>query len=196
MKKVIICLLMAVLLLTGCSSEPEAREPYTVTQDGFTLTIDPQRRTITHGETLYTYTASETNVSIYYPNGAVYSQHYYLQEDSVATLISGGWSSGDLDQIQEAEQLYLDGDTLVYAVADERPEPEDGSSIGVILAAIGMIGGGMLTIINAEKIAYWRVARWVKDAEPSDSAIYASVIGGIVLIGFGLVLLLLCLLAS
>ncbi len=194
MKKVIIILLTAVLLLTGCSSEPEVREPYTVNQDGVSLTIDPQRRAISHGETLYTYTASENCVSIYYPNGAVYSQRYSDQSGNMIIMMSGGWTSGSAEQILEAEQLYLDGDTLIDAAAREKPEPPKDIPFGLILMALVLIGGGVLTIIYAEQFAYWRAARWIKDAEPSDYAIYANTIGGAVMVGVGLIMLLIALL--
>ena len=192
MKRAILALLMAVLLLAGCSSEPQVRESYTVIMDGVSLTVDPESKTITDGKDTYHFDADEDQISITYPNGAVYTKTYHRSDDDIGDTVSGGWSGEDTLLMMGSGNPYLDGDTLADAVSEEMPEMKEPFPVGLFLISLLVAAYGVWCIAAPETVVHYQLTRWIRGAEPSDAAIGVTTGCGILLVVGGLVLVLIC----
>lgn len=172
--RILILLLLAALLLCGCARKQSV---YTVdvSHNGVDMvfTVDTENGTITDGQHTYSYEVSGSTTTITYPNGASY---YETKNGSVSNM---GWSN-DYDS-----KTYIDGDTLMAVLSKDTPKANlDHLLLGLVLIALGAFN--VFLPHAACYIAYgWRF----KDAEPSDAALVASRVGGVVVAIIGLIVL-------
>lgn len=157
----------ALLALCACG----ASEPYAVTRDGITYTVDEERGTISDGTDTYAFVWSGDEVTLTYPDGSTYWMHF--SNTSGAGVSYGGWSDG------YAPGRYADGDDLADILNGQRPDPDRGSRI---LIALVLLALGIFSIVSPETA--WMLGHgWrYRDAEPSDMALTANRIGGVVCI--------------
>lgn len=171
--RVLLPLLVLALLLSGCAEK--AQNPYSYTQGGNTVTVDPENGTITQGENVYTYTVEEgrnyTSYEIRYPNGGTY---YWT-----TTEVSG--VGGGNEAYDESE--YLPGHLLVNAL--ERPAPRQRH--GNFVVGLMLIGLGAVGFFLPELPFYLRYGWAVENAVPSDAYITWSKIGGVLSAVLGLI---------
>ena len=154
-------LLIAALLLMGCSSE----EVYTVKHESYMLTVDTVNGTIFDGVDTYSYTGSGDDITITYPNGATYCQ---------------GETTGEYDP-----QRYIPGKTLLAVLPSDAEEAdvETGNPlIGSVLIAIGVFN------FLLPKASWYISTGWRNQgAEPSETTLKASRSVGIIAIVAGIV---------
>lgn len=168
MKKwLLFCLTALCLFLFAACSQPVE---YSAQINGRDYLLDTDSQTISDGVNIFSYTASGTKdrytVVISYPDGTSY---VWEQSDGSG---SGGWRAG----LEDEYQYDVDGSTLCDLVAMTLPDPPnyDRIIIAVILAGIGLFN------IVRPRTAWFLDSGWkYKDAEPSDMALSAHVIGGI-----------------
>ena len=163
--RVMLLLLILALILSACGGEEAAQpqEPYTCSAGGYTVTVDPINRTITHKEDVYTYTIStsndKTDYTIRYPNGGVY---HWTQEEYTGY---GGWN-GYYD-----EAGYISGDYLLSVLRDlpeskrqeHHADAPQGLIYGIALLLIGVL------CVGVPELSFYANYGWaIKDAEPSE----------------------------
>lgn len=177
MKKVMAIFLgvLFLLMLCGCSG---SNKVYTYETNRYSLEVNQKEQTISDGVHTYEYTfsgnKSQYRIDITYPNGATY---YWNQSDMTG---SGGWSD-DYNGIR-----YVDGEILCRAIVERAPEPASG---GKIVAALLVIGGGAFYALAPEVAWHWNIGWRFRDAEPSDMALRANRIVGVVVLILGLIVL-------
>lgn len=174
--RVILLLLLAALLLFGCT---QAQSVYTVDANyngiDIAFTVDTENGTITDGEYVYTYdwdgNDSDYNVTITYPNGAVY---YESMSGGVGNM---GWN-GDYDP-----DAYIDADTLIAVLSENAPKERSGNPLlSLLLIALGAF------YTFCPYAAWYLTHGWrFKDAEPSDAALVIARISGVAVTLFGLI---------
>ena len=171
MKRIFAIFLLTALLLLGCAPEETV---YTVTlnRNGIDdiFTVDTENSTVSDGQYTYTYTINGNSTTISYPNGA----RYYWTQDGM--FGSGGWDNN------YDPNTYADGDMLIDAINETKPETVDGHIFaGLSLAALG-------AFYTFAPHAAWYLSRgWMyKNAEPSDAALIVARISGVILMILGL----------
>ena len=157
------------ILLCACSREEPG--PKTVIYNGTTYTIDEDAMTIFDGKNTYGYEVqgrgSSVNYHIYYPNGSTY---YWTWSGNVG---HGGWSD-DYD-----ESRYVDGRTLMNVLETEMPRESEPKNVPVIIVLL-LVG---VFNVAAPQTAWYLSDGWrYKNAEPSDTALDMTRLGGIVAI--------------
>ena len=167
-------LVLAVLLaLGGCAEEG----PVTVEKNGMTFTVDTENRTVSYGGDTYTYSqtarGSSLDITIYYPNGATYSD-----TTSTQGAVTSGYSSWSDDY---DPGRYLPGSTLVSVVTTASKTSATYSvDWGRLLLGVICVAGGILDVVFP---CFWwqlRYGLFVQDAEPTEFAISMSRIGGVI----------------
>lgn len=171
MKRIFAIFLLAALLLLGCAPE-ETVHTVTLNRNGidYAFTVDTENRTISDGQYTYTYTVNGDHTTISYPNGA----RYYWTQDGM--FGSGGWDNN------YDPNTYADGDMLIDAINETKPETVDGHIFaGLSLAALG-------AFYTFAPHAAWYLSRgWMyKNTEPSDAALIVARISGVILMILGL----------
>ena len=181
MKKVVIFLLLAALLLTGCA--------------GKKYTVNAEDGTISDGKYTYQYkdesTAQSRTIRIVYPNGGIYRWEQDIGEHQ---SYSGGRGNELYDPVE-----YARGEDLVDAILEPKQPPEDPYAFSVnwpfVLMGIAMIGLGIWQAASPHLQWHWRFGRWYKNSEPSDEGIgwimasgYIDMIIGIIMILLGIFL--------
>ena len=176
--RVFLPLLFLALVLSGCGSA--AREPYeyTFSRDNQvkTIRINPETQTILDGTNVYTYQVEASNVCttyvIDYPNGAIY--HWMSPENGSG---AGGWSD-DYDP-----ERYIPGNILVHALEQNHPRAKIGNiGMGILLVLLGAVN-----FFLPELPFYLRYGWAVRDAEPSDTYLTLTRIGGVILVLVGFI---------
>ena len=119
-----VLLLVLVLVLSGCGGS----KPYEAATNWGVVTIDPEAKTITRGNDVYTYEISisrtVTTTTLSYPNGAT----YYLSSYGINS--NSGWSD-DYD-----ENRYIPGDVLISLLEREYPQEKKGTPfLGLVCVA-------------------------------------------------------------
>ena len=170
----LLCLLTLLLCLSACSSG-EGGNPNVFEENGYT--VDLENQTITHGEDVYTFTVSgggsSSSIRITYPNGATYFWEWSGNGGH------GGWSD-DYDPVR-----YADGDFLLDLI-NFRPEPEP-SGISPLLLIL-LLAVGVFNLVSPRTAWYLSYGWRFKNAEPSDTALVLSRVGGVIAIVLALVL--------
>lgn len=150
---------------------------------GQDVTIDRAEQTITAGEDVYRYSASDTQVSITYPNGYVYSETSY--GDGTA---SASWRTPvNAPGILGAQDIgYLDEDKLVALIRGPSYGFGGGVLPGLLLMGIGILN------LAAPKFGWTLSYGWrYKNAEPSDAALILRRVTGALTLVIGIVVLFL-----
>lgn len=172
MKRILLLLCLAALLLTGCGSR---ETEFSVEKRGVTYTVNTENGTISGGGYNCRYTLSEDkeSVTIRFPNGN--TQTKYKDQGS---LLVGGSSTNDFALMKAAEDM-----------ADILVDTDDGPYWRGILIAILGIGMGLGMILKPD--AFWKFKfRWqLAYGEPSDAALWSIRISGIVLLLVSVILL-------
>lgn len=177
MKKLLFFLLniLVILSLCACSSSPTA---YTVEKDGTSYEVNTENSTISDGTHTYRYSfsgnSSDYNVKITYPD----SSSYWFQMSGSTGY--GGWSEN------YDEKRYVDGDTLRDVILEKAPRE---STPGKFLAALILIGVGILNIASPHTAWYLEYGWRYKNAEPSDLALSLGRLSGFVAIIIAVVLM-------
>ena len=155
MKKIVILLLLAALLLTACQSQPR------------TITIDRDAGTLSDGTYTYEYTEEKYDnyhsITIYYPDGC----RYYWTDMGTEVIEQGEY---DGYTYASAQQLL---DTIQGTVIIGQPEQSANVSdrVYLILLAVVLVGLGLWETARPEQSWYLAHGWKYKDAEPSDVAI-------------------------
>lgn len=175
MKRGIILLLLAALLLCGCQKKQKE------------ITVDSEAKTVSDGKYTYTYKDVTTEkaigtfrrITIYYPNGATYYRTHIESNGSVTC--QPGEYTGPYDK-----GTYTDGETLINAIAPViaqgnsggiviQPEPEKKTdptdSFMTFFCGLALLGIGCWPAFAPESVWFGRFGWAYKDAEPSDRAI-------------------------
>lgn len=169
--KTIALLLALCALLTLCACGSVGTQPYTVTREGKTYTVDDERSTISDGTYTYAFAWSGDQVTITYPDGSTYWWEFTKSGGVGASW--GGWSD------DYGPGSYADGYDLAGLLAEERPDPNRGS---YLLPALLLLGVGIFNILSP-KTAWMLSHGWrYKDAEPSDMALLTNRLGGVLCI--------------
>ncbi len=179
MKK--LCVLLLVLLLAvslaACAAEDLA--VYTVTKDGVSYTVDREKNTISDGNFTYGFTfegsADAYRATVTYPNGS----SYWWKRDGFSG--SGGWSN------DYREDAYVSGEVLVEVLEEKAPKAK--KPAGNAFAAILFLAFGVFFIIKPRTVTYIQTFLWVKDAEPSEFAIFMCRIAGVLLVIVGIAII-------
>ena len=188
MKKVVLLVVCMLLLLSSCAhSEP--KEPYTVDRGLSILEIDPVTKTITDKYKTYQYTyqyniSKNTDgftVTVIYPDGSTY--YVTQKEDDSGTHYIPGHSEN------YNSKRYISGHILIQALKDEFPISPvliprftGDPVLGFLLIGLGILGAFW------PRITWWLTIGWlIKDAKPSNFALIAYRIIGVLLILFGII---------
>lgn len=179
MKKLLLLLVSVILLLSLCACS-EANEPYTVKEGWRTLEINPGAGTITHKENVFHYDisgdANRYTLTITYPDGSTYYESY-RENSSGTTSVTAGWSDN------YSEYRYVPGEALCDALEDELPTP---LFTGNPFAGVLFIGLGILYMAKP-RVTWWLEIGWLlKGAEPSDFALIAHRIVGVLIVLAGI----------
>lgn len=171
----VLVLALSALLLSGCGGS----KPYEAATNWGVVTIDPEAKTITRGNDVYTYEISisrtVTTTTLSYPNGAT----YYLSSYGINS--NSGWSD-DYD-----ENRYIPGDVLISLLEREYPQEKKGTPfLGLVCVALGIWG-----IAKPESLWYLGYGWRYRNAEPSDAALVMERLSGGLGIVVGLLLIFL-----
>lgn len=158
-------LLLAVcLLLALCACGGAGTQPYTVTREGKTYTVDDEQSTISDGTYTYAFAWVGDQVTLTYPDGSTYWREYD----------SSGWHGGWSDDYDPGS--YADGAVLLDILNGQHSDPDSGSHL---LLALLLLAVGIFNILSP-KTAWMLSHGWrYKDAEPSDMALLANRLGGV-----------------
>ena len=172
MKRLIALLLLAAVLLSACSDNA-IREPYTEEINGVAYHVDPVKRVVTANGYEFTYTLSDEQTSVEYPNGAVFSENRHGYGDSASTLISQGWINADADLISADGGDYANCYDLISVIPEpEEAIPEDpyAFKFDLVLFIMGAVAlpVGIYAVRRPEEVWYFRFWWHFKSAEPSD----------------------------
>lgn len=173
--------LMSLAMLTACGSE-KVTQPYDVTYNGKTYTVDQVQQTITvDGEVCHYEIESRgsiVNFHVTYPDGSI----YWWQEDQYGGM--GGWNYG------YDPERYVSGETL-WEVLELDHSVERSASGKYVAPGLLLI---LLGVVNAAfPRAMWYLSYgWrFKNAEPSDAALLVGRAGGAVVAVAGVICLFL-----
>lgn len=172
-KRIFLLLLVLVLFLTACGTEPVK----TVEYRGMAFTLDTENGIITQEGNVYRYEiapgSSGTAYTITYPDGASYTMTWS------GAIGTGGGAGGYFDADR------LDGDILIDLLRENQPEKKEPAQYLLCLLVVGV---GVLHVAAPYAVWYLRRGWHYRDAEPSALSLAATRIGGIVLIIFGAIL--------
>ena len=203
-KTAIVLLIVMLLMLTACQREPKGTAwQHIVKDDEMTgLTIDFDNKTITASKNMvtiivddsyeyigdnlteekdvYHYTYENGNITITYPNGATY------WESATSTGTVSGWD-GDYDT-----DRYIDGGILAMQLTQAYGNSDKNwdDVVLVWLACIGIAAVGCWMAIAPEAVIELRYGLWFRHVEPTDFAIGATRVSGIVAIAAAVILAL------
>lgn len=162
MKKFTVLLIVIVLLLTGCQSEP------------VTITLDRENNTLSDGTYTYSYVEQEIGsthtITITYPDGGRYEW---------TEMIEGTYADATYDA-----SLYADGEQMVnmilgnVIIGEPQQTRREVSAEGIVVAIL-LLCLGLWETACPEQAAYAGHGWMFKDAEPSDLAIGLHRAGGI-----------------
>lgn len=183
MKRFAFCLMLLALLLSACSAEKSA-PVLTVKYGDMTFTVDTEQGTITHGNDVYKIRYSQSGAflttDIIYPNGA---QFYWTDTGS-----TGHSSNYDPERYVNGERLQhmLEnaGITAESATGTSSSRQKKGSPL---LGAVCIILGAVMFFFPD---LFWQLKYgWAyKNAEPSQLALGAGMVSGVVIAVLGVVL--------
>ena len=164
-----------------------SKDPYTYSNGGKTLYVDPQAGTITSGADTYSYRIERDSVTITYPNGLQYC--LYMPN---STECYGGYvvDADGPSPFIDAPGAYIEGEYLMEAIDRYIPAKTEFSlDLGGILCGLLLCGVGLWGLL-APQTAWYVSHGWrYKDAEPSDAALAVESIGGIIAIVGGLIMI-------
>ena len=175
MKK-LLCWLSVLCLLLLCACARPADD------DEGGVTVDFENGTVFDGTNTYHFTFSGSSenygVHITYPNGSTY---WWNKSGNVGT---GGWSN------DYAEGRYISGDILCELIASKAARPKDPDNPAKMIFALLAIAVGAFSAASPHTAWYWSYGWRYKDAEPSDLALSAERIGGMIAVVVGILLLI------
>ena len=179
-KRILILLLLLALVLSACGDQTAI---HMVEYDNHILVLDTGNKTITQGDTVYTYEIAEhgsvTRYTIFYPDGASYSM----------SRSSGGISSGGGDALYHGSER-LDGNGLIDIVMKyEGRNQAKQKNPTLFLCGLVIIGLGVFLTTAPYTAWYIRWGRWYRDAEPSDFALGFTRFSGVAMIVMGVIVL-------
>lgn len=165
-RQVCILIVMLSLLLCACG---ETSTVYTIEKNHVSYEVDTENKTISDGTNVYQYefsgNKSSYNVNITYPDGST----YWFRMSGGSGY--GGWSD-DYD-----EERYVDGDTLSDVLLEKAPkEVKSGNVLAALLFAVV----GIFYIVSPYTAWYLGYGWRYKNAEPSDSALGANRVIGVI----------------
>ena len=176
--RILLPLLILALILSGCGKQ--VQEPYTYTfhtnSGEKTVTVYPESRQIVDGLDVYTYnvvySANNTQIDIRYPDG----ESYWWTVTRAGGV--GGWSAG------YDESRYISGSVLIDALQEEQPREKVGNfGLGFFLIILGLVD-----FFFPEALFHLRRGWMFKNAEPSETYLWLTKIGGAILAVLGLIL--------
>lgn len=175
MKK-LLCVLSILCLLLLCACARPAED------DEGGVTVDFENGTVFDGTNTYRFTFSgdreDYGVRITYPDGSTY---WWNKSGSVG---SGGWSD------DYVEGRYISGDILCELIASKAARPRDPANPAKVVFALLAIAIGAFSAASPRTAWYWSYGWRYKDAEPSDLALSAERVGGVIAIVVGVFLLI------
>lgn len=170
--RILLPLLLLALLLSGCGGA--SQEPYTYSDGGNTVTVDPISQTISNGSEVFTYEVTETGTGFHYtitfPDG---SRYWWNISGSGG---AGGWS----DDFDTDRWLYAD--FLIGALRQSQPREKTGNPVAGLL----LMGLGAVNFFFPELGFFLRHGWAVENAEPSDAYITYAKIAGVLVAAAGL----------
>ena len=195
MKRAVIIILLAALLLTGCAAEaPVPQELYTQYVGNTPFLVDPVAKTITANGHVFTYRyideGNTKGVSVTYPNGAVVTESYEYSSDGIGALGSTGWSNADAEFIINNGADYIDCYMLLSVVPEQVQKEEKLTMWPLIFFGIAFAAAGVWMYACPHVLWHWKYGWWYKNAEPSDTGLGAIMASGIITIIVGIVLIL------
>lgn len=165
MKRILLLLCLAALLLTGCGSR---ETEFTVEHRGVTYAVNTEAGTISGGgyNCRYAISDDKESVTIRFPNGTTWTQHKKEGSSSIS-----GSGTNDLALMKAA------GD-MAYIVLDLTDSGPNWRSLAISVLVFG-VGLGMILSPHA----FWKI-KWgwrFRDAEPSGMALRSIQFTGFVL---------------
>ena len=203
MKRTVALLLLVVMVITlsACSASPRGIETQVVGKNGepVILTFNYDEKTITAGgdmftvevggvpvwsdtpaedEDVYRYEYDGGNITITYPNGAVWIE----SPTSTGAVIS--WDDN------YDPQRYIEGDVFVpYLKQAYMPQYREGIG-GIGFACLIMAAVGVVMFVVPEELIEMKYGWRFKNAEPTEFAVWEVRIGGIVVVIVAVVIFL------
>lgn len=206
MIKKLLPILLCLVVLAGCVEQ----QIYQVESQGYSLSVNTEESTITHGTDVYSYARDnshplETIVTIRYPNGATYQKTFTY--DIVISAGNGSQvSSGSSDASESTEDdgtytgkvdenRYVPGLVLAKAVnsaysQERQQEKEKAENAKYLFIAIFLLVAGFINLRFAEGL--WWLKHWwsVDGGEPSQRYLDSTRFGGVVFLVLGGIFLL------
>ena len=201
-RKIAVVLIFVMLLtLTACQRAPKGTDQMFISIDGkaISLVINFDELTITASDALvtvtgvdgsgnvigttppgirdvYHYTYEDGNITITYPNGAIW------WESSTA----GGW-----DDYYDP-QRYIEGDVLAMQLNQAYHDAEDRIPLDgrILVGSLFLMIVGAIMAYDPKTVATLRMRWWVKDPEPTEYALRSTRSMGIFFGGMGALILL------
>ncbi|MBQ8815940.1 MAG: hypothetical protein IJZ84_01500 [Lachnospiraceae bacterium] len=174
-RQVCILIVMLSLLMSACGATSTV---YTVEKNHVSYEVNIENQTISDGANVYQYdfsgNKSSYDVNITYPDGSTY--WFHMSDGSGY----GGWSD-DYD-----ENRYVDGDTLSDVLLEKAPKEVKS---GNVLAALIIAVVGIFYIASPYTAWYLGYGWRYKNAEPSDSALGANRVVGVIAVVAAVILL-------
>ena len=178
MKRILLLLCLAALLLTGCGSQ---ETEFTVEKSGVTYTVNTENGTISGGGYNCRYTLSEDkeSVTIRFPNGITQTKY----KDQGSLLVNGS-STNDFALMNAADDMA----DIVLDLTDRSPNWK-----GLLIAPF-CFGLGLLMVKKPH--AFFRFKwRWhFQDPEPSNLGLWSQQLSGVILIVLSVILFFISLL--
>ena len=176
MKRMLLCLLTAVLVLFLCACGKPA--VYDVHLDEGTFTVDTVNETITHEGISYRYDLREygnaVTVDLTYPDGSTY---FWSRTGSIA--YGGGSANYD-------ENRYVDANTLLDVLAEDAPIWKEDQSGKFIIIGLIALPIGLFCFFAPETAWLLEHFWWVKGGEPTEFALLVTKGSGILAVLVGL----------
>ena len=169
--KKILCVLLFLLLLSGCANESTlfiTINSYDGTNAGISAVVDVSAKTITIGEDVYTYEKRSDYISVVCPNGAKYTKEKSKSEEVWFNSTSG----------TEDTEKYLSRSDL-FEILDRVPEEK-----GINWFSVFVIFVGILMVIYPKLFWFMRYGMYFKEAEMSTAA-------GMIFRGIGVIIIVL-----
>ena len=194
MKRAVILLLLAAILLTGCAAtEAQPQEPYSQYVGSIRFDVDPAARTITARGYVFTYSYIDNGdtrgVSVTYPNGAVVTKTTTYDSNGIG-MGTTSWDNADPEFLSSVESTYVDCYALLMVVPEQPAKEVKGEFAPLILVGIGFAAIGVWMYARPDVHWYWSHGWMYKDAEPSDAALGAIGAMGIISIILGVIMFL------
>ena len=187
MKRFLILLFAFLLTVPLIVFAAAANEPISeITAGGVTYTIDRINRTVYDGSYTYKYSITGTptnwNMTLTYPDGS----KFIYEREAGKNIVTG---TGNVN-----ERVYASSQTLYNILADQLPKnppapAQNKIDIENILCAVLLCGLGAWQLAKPEFFAKAQVIFWVRNAEPSDFAIFMTRLVGALCVFAGILLL-------